>query len=239
VDVSEVVIAHLFPRRMNIYGDTGNVITLSRRLQWRSISHRVDLVPVGADYDLLNADIVVAGGGEDTSQIEVARDVVARSENLHAAVDGGVAFLVVCGTYQLFGRRFIAADGSELPGIGVFDAETVSGDGRMIGNVIVDSDFGRLVGFENHGGRTMLAAGQTALGKVVKGNGNNDTTDEEGAVTNNCFGTYLHGSVLPKNPQFADELLIRGMARRHGPVTLEPLDDGAEMAAARAAAGRP
>jgi CobQ-like glutamine amidotransferase family enzyme len=239
VDVSEVVIAHLFPRRMNIYGDTGNVITLSRRLQWRSISHRVDLVPVGADYDLLNADIVVAGGGEDTSQIEVARDVVARSENLHAAVDGGVAFLVVCGTYQLFGRRFIAADGSELPGIGVFDAETVSGDGRMIGNVIVDSDFGRLVGFENHGGRTMLAAGQTALGKVVKGNGNNDTTDEEGAVTNNCFGTYLHGSVLPKNPQFADELLIRGMARRHGPVTLEPLDDGAEMAAARSAAGRP
>lgn len=237
--MSEVVIAHLFPRRMNIYGDTGNVITLSRRLQWRSISHRVDLVPVGADYDLLNADIVVAGGGEDTSQIEVARDVVARSENLHAAVDGGVAFLVVCGTYQLFGRRFIAADGSELPGIGVFDAETVSGDGRMIGNVIVDSDFGRLVGFENHGGRTMLAAGQTALGKVVKGNGNNDTTDEEGAVTNNCFGTYLHGSVLPKNPRFADELLMRGMARRHGPVTLEPLDDGVEMAAAQSAAGRP
>ncbi len=237
--MSEVVIAHLFPRRMNIYGDTGNVITLVRRLQWRSISHRVDLVPVGADYDLLNADIVVAGGGEDTSQIEVARDVVARSENLHAAVDGGVAFLVVCGTYQLFGRRFVATDGSELPGIGVFDAETVSGDGRMIGNVIVDSDFGRLVGFENHGGRTMLAAGQTALGKVVKGNGNNDTTDEEGAVTNNCFGTYLHGSVLPKNPQFADELLIRGMARRHGRVTLEPLDDGAEMAAARSAAGRP
>ncbi len=239
MEVSEVVIAHLFPRRMNIYGDTGNVITLSRRLEWRSIPHRVDLVPVGADYDLLNADIVVAGGGEDTSQIEVARDVVARSENLHAAVDAGVAFLVVCGTYQLFGLRFIAADGSELPGIGVFDAETVGGDGRMIGNVVVDSDFGRLVGFENHGGRTMLAAGQAALGKVVKGNGNNDVTDEEGAVTNNCFGTYLHGSVLPKNPRFADELLMRGMARRHGPVTLEPLDDGAEMAAAQSAAGRP
>ena len=239
MDVSEVVIAHLFPRRMNIYGDTGNVITLSRRLEWRSIPYRVDLVPVGADYDLLNADIVVAGGGEDTSQIEVARDVVQRSENLRAAVDAGVAFLVVCGTYQLFGLRFIAADGSELPGIGVFDAETVSGEGRIIGNVIVESDWGRLVGFENHGGRTMLAAGQAALGTVIKGNGNNDITDEEGAVTNNCFGTYLHGSVLPKNPQFADELLIRGMARRHGPVILEPLDDEQELAAAHSAAGRP
>ena len=237
--MSEVVIAHLFPRRMNIYGDTGNVITLSRRLEWRSIPYRVDLVPVGADYDLLNADIVVAGGGEDTSQIEVARDVVQRSENLRAAVDAGVAFLVVCGTYQLFGLRFIAADGSELPGIGVFDAETVSGEGRMIGNVIVESDLGHLVGFENHGGRTMLATGQAALGKVVKGNGNNDITDEEGAVTNNCFGTYLHGSVLPKNPRFADELLIRGMARRHGPVILDPLDDEQELAAAHSAAGRP
>ena len=163
--MSEVVIVHLFPRRMNIYGDTGNVITLSRRLEWRSIPHRVDLVPVGADYDLLNADIVVAGGGEDASQIEVARDVVQRSENLHAAVDAGVAFLVVCGTYQLFGHRFNAADGSELSGIGVFDAETVSGEGRMIGNVIVESDFGRLVGFENHGGRTMLATGQAALAR--------------------------------------------------------------------------
>lgn len=237
--MTEVVIAHLFPRRMNIYGDTGNVIALSRRLEWRSIPHRVDLVPMGADYDLLNADVVVAGGGEDSSQIEVARDVLARSENLHTAVDAGVAFLVVCGTYQLFGLRFIAADGSELPGIGVFDAETLSGEGRLIGNVIVESDFGRLVGFENHGGRTMLAAGQAALGTVVKGNGNNDTTDEEGAVTNNCFGTYLHGSVLPKNPQFADELLMRGMARRHGAVSLEPLDDRAEMAAADSAAGRP
>lgn len=239
MEVSEVVIAHLYPRRMNIYGDTGNVITLSRRLEWRSIPYRIDLVPVGAEYDLLGADVVVAGGGEDISQIEVARDLAERSDNVHAAVDAGVAFLVVCGSYQLFGRRFVAADGSVLSGIGVFDAETVGGEGRMIGNVIVLSDVGRLVGFENHGGRTMLDAGQAALGRVIKGHGNNDTGSDEGAVTNHCFGTYLHGSVLPKNPGFADELLRRGMERRHGPVSLEPLDDELEMTAARSAAGRP
>lgn len=237
--MSEVVIAHLFPRRMNIYGDTGNVITLSRRLEWRGIPHRVDLVSVGADYDLLGADVVVAGGGEDISQIEVAHDLGARSSNVHSAIDSGVAFLVVCGSYQLFGRRFVAADGSELTGIGVFDAETVGGKGRLVGNVVVDSDFGRLVGFENHGGRTALAAGQAPLGMVTKGNGNSDSGSDEGAVTHHCFGTYLHGSVLPKNPKFADELLRLGMQRRHGSVELVSLDDGLEMAAADSAAARP
>ena len=237
--MTEIVIAHLYPRRMNIYGDTGNVIALSRRLEWRSIPFRVDLVEVGTEYDLLDADVVVAGGGEDTSQISVAHDLVARADNVHAAVDSGVAFLVVCGTYQLFGRRFVASDGSELPGIGVFDADTVGGDGRMIGNVVVVTEFGRLVGFENHGGRTLLDIGQAPLGRVVRGNGNNDSTGEEGAVTNNCFGTYLHGSVLPKNPIFADELLRRGMERRHGGVSLQQLDDTAELAAAESAALRP
>ncbi len=237
--MSEVVIAHLFPHRMNIYGDTGNVITLSKRLEWRGIPHRVDLVPVGSDYDLLGADVVVAGGGEDISQIEVAHDLVERADNVRLAVEAGVAFLVVCGSYQLFGRRFVASDGSELAGIGVFDAETVGGKGRLIGNVIVESDFGRLVGFENHGGRTILGSGQAALGRVTKGSGNNGSGSDEGAVTHHCFGTYLHGSVLPKNPGFADELLRLGMERRHSMVSLGELDDAIEVTAARSAATRP
>lgn len=237
--MSDVVIAHLYPQRMNIYGDTGNVIALRRRLEWRGIPHRVEAVRVGQDYDLLDADVVVAGGGEDISQVEVGRDLAVRSDSVHRAVDAGVAFLVVCGTYQLFGRRFVAADGSELGGIGVFAAETVGGEGRMIGNVVVDSEYGRLVGFENHGGRTMLDDGQVPLGRVVKGSGNNDVTADEGAIHRNCFGTYLHGSVLPKNPAFADALLERGLERRHGTVVLEPLDDALEFAAAESAASRP
>ena len=156
-----------------------------------------------------------------------------------AAVDAGVGFLVICGTYQLFGRRFVAADGSELPGIGVFGAETVGGEGRMIGNVVVESEFGRLVGFENHAGRTRLDPEQPALGTVVKGHGNDGASGREGAVVANCFGTYLHGSVLPKNPAFADALLSRSLERRHGVVELAPLDDDVEERAADSAATRP
>jgi len=234
-----ITVVHLYPREMNIYGDTGNVIALRRRLEWRGIEARVDAVRIGDEYDFTAADIVVAGGGEDLSQMRVADDLVARAAAVHRAVEDGVVFLTVCGNYQLFGHRFVTADGEEIPGIGVFDAETVGGGTRMIGNIVVEAPVGPMVGFENHSGRTMLAPGQPALGRVVRGFGNNDSTDDEGAVTANCFGTYLHGSVLPKNPAFADDLISRALRRRGASGELEPLDDTVERAAAASASSRP
>jgi len=234
-----ITVVHLYPREMNIYGDTGNVIALRRRLEWRGIPVRVDAVGVGDDYDLLGSDIVVAGGGEDLSQMRVADDLQARAGAVRDAVEDGVVFLTVCGTYQLFGHRFVTADGEEIPGIGVFDAETIGGGTRMIGNIVIESPMGPMVGFENHSGRTMLGSGQAALGTVVRGFGNNDTTEEEGAVTVNAFGTYLHGSVLPKNPAFADDLIARALRRKGESGELQPLDDSVERAAQESAASRP
>jgi CobQ-like glutamine amidotransferase family enzyme len=238
--VSDLVIAHLYPYEMNIYGDTGNVIALRRRLEWRGLGARVDPVPVGAPYDFTGADLVFGGGGQDRSQLQVAEDLQARAAAIREAVSAGTVFLTICGTYQLFGRRFLTREGSEIPGIGVFAMETVGGRKRMIGNIVVATRWGDLVGFENHSGRTLLDRGQAALGRVKKGYGNDETRREEGAVTANCFGTYLHGSLLPKNPAFADELLRRALSRRRGPgVMLEPLDDRLEYLAAQAAARRP
>jgi CobQ-like glutamine amidotransferase family enzyme len=239
MSATRVVVAHLYPAEMNIYGDTGNVLALRRRLEWRGVEVEVRRVGVGDEADLRAVDIVVAGGGEDRSQLAVADDLQSRAANVSAAVEDGTVFLTVCGTYQLFGRRFVTHTGAEIPGIGVFAAETLGGGTRMIGNVVVDSPWGRLVGFENHSGRTYLDEGQASLGTVVKGEGNNDTTPEEGAIVRNCFGTYLHGSVLPKNPAFADELLRRALARRDASSELERLDDDLERAAAETAANRP
>jgi CobQ-like glutamine amidotransferase family enzyme len=209
-------------------------------LRWRGIEPTLDRVAVGETYDLERADIVVAGGGEDESQLAVAEDLQRRSQSVHDAVGSGVVFLTICGTYQLFARRFVTHDGQEIPGIGVFGAETHGGAKRMIGNIVVGTPWGRLVGFENHSGRTILDEGQSPLGSVEKGNGNNDRTGDEGAVTLNAFGTYLHGSLLPKNPAFADELLLRALRRRHGDgFELPPLDDSLERQAADAAARRP
>jgi CobQ-like glutamine amidotransferase family enzyme len=239
VVVNPIVIAHLYGREMNIYGDTGNVIALTKRLEWRGIPARVERVDVGSSFDLRAADLVVAGGGEDRAQAAIGDDLVARGEQIHDAVASGVVFLTVCGTYQLFCRRFVTVSGDEIPGIGVFAGETVGGGTRMIGNVVVESPWGRLVGFENHSGRTLLDDGQETIGAVVKGFGNDDRSGREGAVTVNCFGTYLHGSVLPKNPRFADELLGRALRRRGEEDRLTPLDDALERAAAEIAATRP
>jgi CobQ-like glutamine amidotransferase family enzyme len=232
-------LVHLYPRHMNIYGDTGNVIALRRRLEWRGLPVEVITVDEGDGFDLRTADLVVAGGGEDDSQAAIAGDLLNRAAQVGEAVASGVVFLTVCGTYQLFCNRFVTAGGHEIPGIGIFDAETIGGGSRMIGNIIVESPWGTLVGFENHSGRTMLAVGQDSLGTVRRGNGNNDSTSEEGAVVHNCFGTYLHGSVLPKNPDFADELISRALRRRGWEGDLAALDDEVERAAAAAAASRP
>lgn len=235
-----ITLVHLYPRRMNIYGDTGNVLAVRRRLEWRGFEVRVVSVDEGDRFDLRSADIVVAGGGEDASQDAIAPDLLSRADDIHRAVAEGVVFLTVCGTYQLFGRRFVTVSGTELEGIGVFAAETIGGGTRMIGNVVVSSPWGDLVGFENHSGRTRLDPGQASLGTVTRGHGNNDTTSEEGAVVANCFGTYLHGSVLPKNPAFADALVRRALSRRSGgEVDLPPLDDAVERRAASVAATRP
>lgn len=237
-----LTIAHLYPAEMNIYGDRGNIITLRKRLEWRDIRAEVVEIGPGDRFDPLDADILFGGGGQDAGQVVVAEDLRARGQALRDAHEAGVVMLLVCGTYQLLGTRFVTADGEEVPGIGVFRAHTTGAHDprdRLIGNVEVASHFGRLVGFENHGGRTWLAPGQQPLGRVVKGHGNNGETGDEGATTNNVFGTYLHGPVLPRNPTFADELIRRALRRRYGDDALPPLDDTLELAAATTAAGRP
>jgi CobQ-like glutamine amidotransferase family enzyme len=194
---------------------------------------------VGKDYDFTQADIVFAGGGQDRGQVVVGQDLLQRQANLAAAADAGVVMLTVCGTYQLFGRGFTTLDGQEIPGIGLFKAETLGSNQRMIGNIVIESQFGQLVGFENHSGQTVLDADQASLGRVIKGYGNNSKSKQEGAVTGNVFGTYLHGPVLPKNPRFADELIRRAVVRRYDSFKLATLDDELELRTARVAAGRP
>ena len=236
----KIVIAHLYPREMNIYGDLGNVITLVQRLAWRGYTAEVRAVEVGEAFNFAAADIVFGGGGQDSGQQVVGADLLLRGEALRAAAADGLPMLTICGLYQLFGRGFITMDGRELPGIDVFKASTVGSANRMIGNMVVQSPrFGRLVGFENHSGQTTLEPGQEALGRVKKGYGNNERSRQEGAVTGNAVGTYLHGPVLPKNPALADDLILQALKRRHGITELAPLDDQLELAAAKVASGRP
>ncbi len=236
----KLTIAHLYPQEMNIYGDRGNVITLLKRCEWRGIETELKLVGPGDKFDFSSADIVFGGGGQDRGQLLIGEDLLKREKNLKQAADEGVSMLLVCGLYQLFGRGFTTIEGHEIPGINVFAARTVGSEHRMIGNIIVDSKFGKLVGFENHSGETFLDDGQASIGKVEQGWGNDYESGFEGAITKNAIGTYLHGPILPKNPVLADHLILTALRRRYGDKTqLKELDDSLEHKAAQTAAKRP
>jgi CobQ-like glutamine amidotransferase family enzyme len=233
----DVKIAWLYGSKMNIYGDWGNVLALMQRARWRGIGATV--VDIGIGEPIPDADIFFFGGGQDQQQIAVSRDLQGwKGEALKEAVAGGAGLLAVCGGYQLLGHEYRPYDGDPLVGIGVFDLETEAGPKRFIGNAVVESPFGELVGFENHSGLTHLGPNARPLGKVRVGRGNNGRDGTEGVIHEHAVGCYLHGSLLPKNPVMADWLLRAGLERRHGPVELAPLDDEFEQRAHRSAVER-
>lgn len=235
----KLVIAHLYPGEMNIYGDLGNVIALKKRLEWRGYEAEVRAVEIDQPFDWAAADIVFGGGGQDSGQLLVGPDLAQRGEELRQLAADGMPMLLICGLYQLFGRGFTTLDGREIPGIDVFRASTVGSNVRMIGNIVIDSPFGRLVGFENHSGQTILEPVQEPLGQVKQGYGNNPRSKREGAIMNQAIGTYLHGPILPKNPKLADHLILEALRRRYDVIGLEPLEDARERLAAKIAASRP
>ena len=196
---------------------------------------------VGDAFDPASFDLVIVGGGQDREQRRIAGDLVAKGPDLRRAIDDGLPALAVCGGFQLFGHRYVDNEGGIIPGIGVFDMETRhpgSNVARCIGDVVLETAGGEVVGFENHGGRTYLAAGQEPFGRVKRGHGNNAEDGQEGAIRHNAIGTYLHGSLLPKNPVLADELIRKALERGYRQrFELPPLDDGAERAAHEIAVG--
>src|ERR1700759_3412928 len=234
-----LTLVHLYPREMNIYGDTGNVLVLRRRLEWRG--RPVQVVPVSVGDPLPHdADIVLGGGGQDAAQGEIGADLATRGPDLRAMADDGVVMLTICGTYQMLGHEFITHEGRHIKGVGVLDVVTRGQSERLIGNNFVDTpDAGRLVGYENHSGLTELGAGVRPLGRTATGRGNNGRDQTEGAVRDNVVGTYLHGPVLAKSPRFADDLIRRALRRRGASDDLEPLDDALPQLAGRVAVGRP
>jgi CobQ-like glutamine amidotransferase family enzyme len=233
-------IAHLYAHFLNIYGDRGNIASLTRRAEWRGISVQVDAIGIGEELDPSVYDLYFIGGGQDKQQVAIAADLRRHEKALKQAVAGRAVILAICGGYQLLGHYYRPHEGPELKGISLLDAFTVAGNRRMIGNVSIKRENGQtLVGFENHSGKTFLGKGVPPLGKVQTGNGNNGDDGFEGAQSGTVYGTYLHGSLLPKNPLLADELLRKALARLNGEITLTPLDDALEYAAHKRALGLP
>lgn len=215
----------LYPSEMNIYGDWGNTLTLKKRLEWRG--YEVELLEhhPGQNFPT-DADLLIGGGGQDSGQDKIRDDLLKIGPKLHDLADKDVPMLMICGMYQLFGRFFETEKGDRIEGIGLFKAQTVAGPKRLIGNIVTKSDqFGEIIGYENHSGLTRLDANQPSLGEVIKGAGNNGQDGSEGAIYKNVIGSYLHGSLLPKNSKLADWLIEKAIANKFGEAMLKDLDD--------------
>jgi CobQ-like glutamine amidotransferase family enzyme len=242
-------ICYLYHDLMNTYGDRGNVLCLARRCAWRGIEAAIDHVTVGDRLDAGRYDLFFFGGGEDWQQAVVSGDLMqGKGSAISDEVERGAALLSICGGFQLLARYYRPFEGDDLPGTGLFDAWTVAGRRRMIGNTVVDVTLeplrhaapahGTLVGFENHSGKTYLGPACKPLGATTIGYGNNGEDKLQGIVYKNALGCYVHGSLLPKNPHLADYLIARALERRNGTVELAPLDDSLEWRAHAAAVER-
>ena len=227
-----ISIAHLYPKLLNLYGDLGNIITLKNRCKWRNIN--VDFEEINIGDKIGTHDLYFIGGGQDKQQEDVAQELYSHKAELLAQRDDGAVFLGICGGYQLFGHYYQPHDKDKLKGLSLMDAYTVAGKNRFIGNVTIETDFltpKTLVGFENHSGLTYIEGDTKPLGKSIVGNGNNGKDGLERGRYKNVFGTYLHGSLLPKNPHFADYLIELALEKRYGKkIQLPELDDSIELA---------
>jgi CobQ-like glutamine amidotransferase family enzyme len=244
-----LTIHHLYADMMNLYGDRGNVIAIKKRAEWRGIPVEVVDVGLGEPIRPTGCDLFLFGGGQDREQALLAEDLAGtKGADLRAMVEDGGVVLGVCGGYQLMGHHYETPEGQKLPGVGVFDMYTRPrrpDEARLIGNVLArvrvpeqDGTVREIVGFENHGGRTELGDDVEPLAEIIVGHGNNGHDETEGASRLNAYGTYLHGSLLPKNPWLTDQLLLNALRRADERIELAPLDDAAELAAFSSVADR-
>lgn len=218
-------IGHLYADYLNIYADRGNIAVLAERARARG--HELDVRNISmGDAVPDDIDLFYVGGGQDREQELVSHELASKAPALLDAAQRGAVFLAVCGGYQLLGRSYLDVAGHELPGIGLLPLETIAGDSRMIGDVLLECEWAgqTLAGFENHAGRTLLDAGAEPLGRVVAGFGNDGKSGYEGCRAGRVYGTYLHGPLLPRNPWLADRLLAEAL----GVDELAPLPDELE-----------
>ncbi|MBQ2349057.1 MAG: glutamine amidotransferase [Clostridia bacterium] len=220
-------IAHLYPDLLNLYGDIGNMTTLKKRCEWRDISVQIDPIYGNEKISFTDYDLVFLGGGSDREQLLVRDKLIKMKKELTAYVNDGGVLAAVCGGYQLLGSYY-KLENETIEGLEILNIQTEVGKTRLISDVVIENEqFGTIVGFENHGGRTYINE-HTPLGKVLYGSGNNGTDGNEGVIYKNVIATYLHGSLLPKNPKLADHIIKLMLEQRGLPSELKPLDDTIE-----------
>lgn len=229
----KIRIGHLYPDLLNLYGDRGNIQCMKKRCEWRGIEAEIREFQITDDVDFSQLDLVLLGGGSDREQKLVCERLQTIRHDFKSYVEDGGSVLAICGGYELLGDYYDTGK-EKIEGLSLVEMYTDHGDQRLISNTVLENSRFQtpIVGFENHAGRSFIGTNEP-FGRVLAGFGNNGTDGAEGVLYKNVTGTYLHGPLLPKNPQVCDYLLTNALERRYGSVTLDPLDDAQELEANR------
>ncbi len=234
-------VCHLYPDLLNLYGDRGNITAFQQRCRWRNIPVKIKSMGLGDEINFKEYDFVFLGGGSDREQNLIAADLMKRRDQFKDAIEEGLVVLAICGGYQLLGKYYRTSEGKHIPCLDILDLYTTAGNRRLVGNVAIEANLGgkpfKVVGFENHSGRTYTGSVKP-LGKVLCGSGNNGSDGLEGARYKNVYCSYLHGPLLPKNARLTDRLIRLSLKRRGMKSDLKPLDDSIEEAARKVMLGR-
>ena len=224
----EIKICHVYPDMMNMYGDRGNIIAMQRRLEWRGYAVKI-LDCTAGDVPESDCDIYMIGDGPSIDNARLMEDLIEKKAPvLRKAAESGRVILGIGGGFQLLCREYRTADGRVLPCLGLIPAYTDAGDAREPGDFSFETDGVTVVGFESHADKAYLDEGVSALGRVIKGSGNNGEDGTEGAVNGTVFGSWSHGPLLPKNSALCDRLLSLAVGE-----PLTGLDDSFEESARR------
>lgn len=238
----ELKLCWLYNDMLDLYGDKGNIKVLKKRCEDRDIKFSLTTISINEETDLSEYHLVFIGGGADREQALIYKDLIARKDNIISAINNNTFFLLICGGYQLFGAYYIDQDGKKIDGLNIYDYYTESNTNgqRCIGNIAIKCTLGStnmtLVGFENHGGQTKGVT--NPLGEVLSGHGNEYMSKHEGVFDKQVIGTYMHGPLLPKNPELADYIIKRALMKEYDGVNLKELDDTFEIAAKKAILSR-
>jgi lipid II isoglutaminyl synthase (glutamine-hydrolysing) len=240
-----ITIGWLYPQLMSTYGDKGNITVLQKRCEWRGVKAEILAIDeTTKDADLKKIDLLFGGGAQDKEQSIVIENLMKKKSVIKELIEKDIPALFVCGAPQLMGKYYEPSEGQRIEGLGIFDMYTQHPgprDDRLIGNLVAETELLKthVVGFENHGGRTFLGKAVKPFAKVIKGFGNNGQDGTEGVVYKNAIGCYLHGPLLPKNPQIADYLIEKALEIKYKKkIKLEPLDNTLEEKAKSAIAQR-
>lgn len=234
----KITIGHLYPDLLNLYGDRGNIQCMKKRCEWRGIEAEVKEFQLTDKIDFEGLDIVLLGGGSDREQMIVCSQLKQIQKDFKSYVEDHGVVLAICGGYQLLGHYYDTKDG-RMEGLSLVDLYTEQGNPRLISNIVIENELfsSPIVGFENHGGRTFINNNKP-FGKVRFGVGNNEKDGQEGVMYKNVIGTYIHGPLLPKNPEVCDYLLAGALERKYGKSELAPLNDRQEKEANQYIANR-